>query len=145
MFLARLGSLNAIEQTRERPFWRSWLGGALPSADSLGRIASLMDLDSIRRLNRSLYARLKRSKTIRVPWHGLMLLVLDGHESHSTRRQCCAGCLQRKVHTAKGERIEYYHRHVTAMLVAENFQLLLDVEPQLPGENEVAVPGMKNW
>ena len=48
MFLARLGSLNAIEQTRQRPFWRSWLEGDLPSADSLGRVAALMDLDSIR-------------------------------------------------------------------------------------------------
>jgi hypothetical protein len=138
MFLARLGSLNAIEQTQRRRFWHSWLRGGLPSADSLGRIAALMDLDSIRDVNHSLYARLKRNKAIVVPWHGLVLLVIDGHESHSTRRRCCAGCLERKVRTAKGEIIEYYHRHVSAMLVAENFQLLLDAEPQLPGENEVA-------
>jgi hypothetical protein len=33
---------------------------------------------------------------------------------------------------------QYYHRHVSAMLVCGGIQILLDVEMQMPGEDEVA-------
>ena len=38
----------------------------------------------------------------------------------------------------KSERVQYYHRHVTAQLVFRNFSLLLDIEPQQPGDSETA-------
>jgi hypothetical protein len=38
MTLARLGSLNALEQTGQSSMWRRYLGGPLPSADTLGRV-----------------------------------------------------------------------------------------------------------
>jgi len=138
MFLSRLGSLNALEQTRTSPFWRKWLPASLPSADSTGRIFSLIDPDTVREVNRHIYTRLKRNKSIRSPYHGLMALVVDGHESHSSYKRHCDGCLKRKIPTVKGERIQYYHRHVTALLVGHPFHLLLDTEVQNPGEDEVA-------
>jgi hypothetical protein len=138
LFLARLGSLNALEQTRFSRFWRQWLGAAMPSADSIGRITACTEPDSVREAHQDLCTRLKRHKALQPTTHGLMALVLDGHESHSTYKRRCSGCLERKVKTKKGTRIQYYHRSVTAMLLGHQFPLLLDAEPIKPGEDELA-------
>lgn len=138
MVVTRLGSLNAVEQTRSSLFWRRFLGDALPSADTLGRVATQVHPDSLRRALRELYTCLKRNKALPPPWHGLMALVLDGHESHSTEHRHCSGCLERRISTTHGERIQYYHRHVTAMLLGRDFPVLLDAEPQRLGEDEIA-------
>lgn len=138
MIVGRLGSLNALEQTQPSSFWRHWLSAALPSADTLGRVAAQMDLAPVRRALLALYTCLKRNKALPPPRHGLMPLVLDGHESHSTERRHCPGCLERRISTSRGERVQYYHRHVTALLLGRNFPLLLDAEPQRQGEDEVA-------
>ena len=42
------------------------------------------------------------------------------------------------IHTQQGDRIQYYHRNVTLMLVSGKLRLLLDVESQGRGEDEVA-------
>jgi hypothetical protein len=138
MFMARLGSLNALDQTRLSQFWSTWIGGKLPSADSIGRIAAGLNHDDLRAVNHEIYNRLKRNKALTVPVHGLVVLVVDGHESHSTYRRCCGGCMRRLVKTAKGERIQYYHSNVTAQLLTADLYLLIDAEPQRPGEDEVA-------
>ncbi len=143
MFLTRLGSLNALEQTRESKFWSRWIAGDLPSADSMGRICAVVNHDDLRAAIHHLYSRLKRNKALVAPWHGLTTLVLDGHESHSTYRRRCTGCLEREitVKNRSGEtetRKQFYHRHVTAQLLTDSFPLLLDAEPIRPGEDEVA-------
>ncbi len=140
MLLARLGSLNAVSQTRAGGFWRRWLDGPLPSADSLGRVADLMEADTVRQVNHGLYERLKRNKALAGPVQaaGLIAAVLDGHESHATFRRCCPGCLSRTIHTAQGDRTQYYHRHVSLQLVTADLCPLIDAEPQRPGEDEVA-------
>lgn len=138
MMLTRLGSLNAVEQTQASAFWRRFLKDALPSADTLGRVASLMDPEPVRQALRELYARLKRNKALSPPRHGLMALVLDGHESHATENRHCPDCLERTISTLRGEHIQYYHRQVTAMLLGGDFPILLDAEPQRPGEDEIA-------
>lgn len=138
MFLARLGSLNALEQSRPGRFWRKWLGHPMPSADTVGRVCAVTEPADIRTLAHHVYSRLKRAKALAPPAHGLMGAALDGHESHATYRRCCPGCLQRVIHTAAGDRTQYYHRHVTIQLVAKDLYLLLDAEPLAPGEDEVA-------
>jgi hypothetical protein len=138
MIVTRLGSLNAVEQTRSSLFWRRFLKDALPSADTLGRVAAQMEPAPIRQALLDLYTDLKRNKALPPPWHGLMPLVLDGHESHSTEQRHCPGCLERTISTAHGEHVQYYHRHVTAMLLGRDFPILLDAEPQRPGEDEIA-------
>jgi len=138
MIVTRLGSLNAVEQTYSSGFWRRFLREALPSADTLGRVAAQMDPDPLREALRNLYTELKRNKALPPPWHGLMPLVLDGHESHSTEQRHCPACLERRIATAHGEHVQYYHRHVTAMLLGRDFPILLDAELQRPGEDEVA-------
>jgi len=137
MFLCRLGSLNALAQTCSSRFWNRYLGGALPSADTIGRVAALVDSADLRELQHHLYSRFKRMKALEPPAHGLMVAVLDGHESHATFRRHCPGCLQRTIHTAEGDRIQYYHRYVVLQLVGRDAHLMLDAEPIQPGEDEV--------
>jgi hypothetical protein len=138
MFLARLGSLNALEQTKDRGFWRQWLGTPLPSADSLGRILECTEPETIRQALHELYSQLKRNRALPATSHGLMALAIDGHESHATYRRCCAGCLERRVHTRSGWRTQYYHRWVDALLLSGKFPTWIDSEPIEPGEEEIA-------
>jgi hypothetical protein len=138
MVLTRLGSLNALAQTRPQPFWTRWLHAQLPSADTLGRVATQMEATDLRAIQRHVYTRLKRGKALPPPAHGLIAAVLDGHESHATFRRHCGGCLERTIHTVSGDRTQYYHRHVSLQLVGAGWTLLLDAEPQQPGEDEIA-------
>jgi hypothetical protein len=138
MLLSRLGSLNALEQTAASAFWRRWLRASMPSADTLGRVAAGMDLRSLGQAQQVLYTQLKRNKALPPTVQGLMALALDGHESHATFRRRCPGCLQRTVHTQNGPRTQYYHRHVTALLLAGEYPIFLDAEPLRAGEDEVA-------
>ena len=70
-------------------------------------------------------------------------MVLDGHENHASYLRHCSGCLERTIHGEKGDRIQFYHRQVTLLLLPgappgrEAVRLLLDQEPQRPGEDEV--------
>ena len=138
MFLARIGSLHALSQTRRSRFWQRWLGAALPSADTLGRVPETLEAEALRQILGRLYTRLKRNKALAPTAGGLTALVLDGHESHASYRRWCPGCCQRSVRTAQGEQVQSYHRWVTAMLLAGEQRLWLDCEPQRPGEDEVA-------
>jgi len=137
MSLTRLGSLNAVEQLKGSTKLRKFMGNALPSADSLGRIVNLIDTNTIREVNRQLYTRLKRNKALQPPKHGLVVLVIDGHESHCTYNRECDGCLKRKIQIGDKECIQQYHRNVTAHLVFRECRFQLDAEAQLPGEDEV--------
>lgn len=137
MFWARLGSLNAFENTASSRFWRPWLAGSAPSADTIGRVCATADTAALRKSIWRIYSRLKRNKAL-ARFGGLTVAILDGHETHASYRRHCVGCLQRTLHTQDGDRIQYYHRNVTLMLVTGKLRLLLDVEAQRPGENEVA-------
>ena len=76
MCLCRLGSLNALGQTKPSPFWRRWLGADLPSPDTIGRVACLVDLQGVRDLAHHLYDRLKRGKALVPPPHGLIAAIV---------------------------------------------------------------------
>jgi len=137
MMLTQMGSLNSLEQAKHSRFWRKWLGRELPSADTMGRGFSQIGLNSIRSLIHHVYTRLKRNKAIRKT-HGFPVLILDGHEHTSSYLRCCPACLRRRVHTREEERLQYYHRNVVAMLSGQEFPVLLDVEEQRGGEDEVS-------
>jgi Transposase DDE domain len=137
MFLARLGSLNSLEQLAESRIWRRILNGKKPcSADTLGRVFGCISSDTIRAVIHQQYTLLKRNKVLEPPQHGLIALVLDGHESHATYRRKCSGCLKRVLNEQEQE--QYYHRHVTAQIVCRQWSMLLDIEPQLSGETELS-------
>ncbi len=142
MFLARMGSLNALEMSGDSRFWKKWLAAPMPSADTVARVYSKMDAVPLREAIHEAYQRLKRNKAL-PDNRGISLAIVDGHESHVSYRRHCAGCLERTVHFTNGDRIEYYHRQVTLLLVTgapagrAPLRIPLDHEPQLPGEGEV--------
>jgi hypothetical protein len=136
MVCVRVGSLNAMEQARSGGFWSRWIGGDVPSADALGDAAASLSLDDLRAEAYRQYWVLKRNKAIKPLPGGFLVQVLDGHESGASYLR--PGSLQRKIKTAKGERVQFYYRHVAALLLHGGGQLLLDVEPQHPGEDEIA-------
>lgn len=138
MHWTRMGSLNALENAAPGGYWRKWIGGPIPKADIAGRITARFDLDEFRDLLQEHYRRCKRNKSLKPLPGGFFLLVLDGHEMGATYRRCWPGALQRAVTAKTGERIQYYLRHVAAMLVHAEGQLMLDIEPQQPGEWEIA-------
>jgi hypothetical protein len=137
MIAAQMGSLNALEQERGNPFWRRWLEGDLASADTTGRVYAGLEVEGLRFALRRIHTRLKRNKALKGR-HGLSVLIIDGHESSSSYLRCCRGCLERHIKTQEQERIQYYHREVLAMVSLERFPLLLDIEQQRPGEDEVS-------
>lgn len=138
MKASRLGSLNALEKRKEYTFWKRWLGEKPASADRIGDVYTEINLTDIRREIKEVYSKLKRNKVLPDVLDSSMLLV-DGHETYCSYLRDCAGCLQRTIHTKNGDRIQYYHRHVLGMLlVAGKFPILLDIEEQRKGEDEVA-------
>ena len=143
MFWARLGSLNALETVSTARFWKQWLGGAMTSADTMGRVHAAVDAGQLRDGLHHVYTCLKRNKALPLNL-GLNIAVLDGHEQHASYRRHCSGCRERTVKTEQGERIQYYHRQVTLMLLPgpgadrKPLRVLLDCEPMLPDEDEVA-------
>ena len=138
MFWSRLGSLNALEEHRRSRFWKQWLGRSPGSADTLGRLHAGLTPHDLRQGLHHLYSRLKRNKAL-LPIGGLRVAVLDGHETHSSYLRHCSGCLQRTLRTKHGDRIQYYHRNVTLLLLTgSELRVLLDQESQQPGEDEVA-------
>lgn len=138
MLWARLGSFNALEEERPCGGWRRWLGGDLHSADNLGQVVAVIDVDDIREGLRQHYALRRRKRTLRPVAPGLWPLILDGHEATSSFRRCCPECLRRTIHLKTGDRTQFYHRYVLALLLHAEGVVLLDIEPQRPGEDEIA-------
>src|SRR5260370_166891 len=102
----------------------------------MGRVYAKTDCDGYRRALHGVYHCLKRNKAL-PGIGGIQVAVLDGHERTASYLRHCQGCLERTIHTANGDRIQYYHRDVTIMITGERFRYLLDVEPQRRGEDEV--------
>ena len=141
MACIQAGSLNGIEQALRngpaRCVWHKWLGGDLPSADRLGEVAAILDVDQLRKVLVRHYQRRRRKKTLHAPKEKRFILVLDGHEYGASYYRCCKNCLNRTVHVQGEERIQYYHRYVLGYLFRGDGRLYLDMEMQLPGEGEI--------
>jgi len=138
LFLGRIESFHGLELTRRSPWWKDFLGQRLPSADTLARVSKLIDPDAVRQGLRLLYARLKRNKALPPLAEGRLALVIDAHESHTSYRRCCSGCLSRQVGPPGKERTQFYHRYVAAALIGgKQVFFFLDIEPILSGEGEV--------
>jgi len=136
-FMARLGSLNMFQQYGVNQSWCSWLGGKLPSADTMGRVAACIRLDDLRCVLGRQHRKNKRNKVMSRSKEGFRFLVLDGHEGVSSYKRFWKGCLKRIVHFQKEDRTQYYWRYVAAYLTNGKSRFLLDAEPQRPGEGEI--------
>jgi hypothetical protein len=143
LFWARMGSLNALEMSGASRFWKRWLGHPMPSAETMGDVHSKMEAGTLWEAIHQVYGYLKRNKAL-PDNRGISLAIVDGHESHASYLRHCAGCLERTIHCEQGDRIQYYHRQVTLLLVTgappgrQPLRMPLDHEVQRPGEDEVA-------
>lgn len=136
-----MGSLNEWEQTTVLPAWQKHLKiDVLPSADTVGAVASQLQCDEIRKVMKVVYRTLKRNKAFNSGFHdNLFFLVIDGHESFSSYLRSCEDCLKREIATAHGTKIQYYHRYAMGMLIsAGGISIPLDIEMQKNAEDEVA-------
>lgn len=133
LFASRLKSLNAMEEVLRRR-GRPLVGDKVPSADTLGYAYARLPPDGQRLMlvKTAALARRKkmlRHRKIRTPW----TVMVDGHELFSSFSRHCEKCLDREVKVAGEVRIQYYHRHVMAILV--------DAEPPMPFDLEMVEPG----
>ena len=88
----------------------------MPSAETMGNVYSRMDAGTVREAIHQVYGGLKRNKAL-PDNRGIPVAIVDGHESHARCRRHCSGCLERTIHSERGDRLQYYHRQVTLLLV----------------------------
>jgi len=138
MCATRRGSLNAMEIEGRLPKrLEAIVGPDLPSADTVGRVYSQMEIDGQREMLCRIAHQFKRNKGLTTPKScRLRFAAVDGHELFASRRRCCPECRQRTVIVNEKEVIEYYHRVVTCHLIGFEAAIPLDVEPIRPGEGE---------
>lgn len=139
LFVLRFRSFNMLEQELGRPRrWDAWVAGRKPSADTLGRGLSQLELDPLRQLVVTLNRAAWRGKAIHGrPGETYRVVAIDGHELWASRARCCEQCLQREVKTKGEPVVEYYHRVVVAQWVGVTPPAILDLERVSPGEGEV--------
>jgi len=83
MFATGRKSLNAVEAELRMPKRLDELiGKRKPSADSIGRIASVMDSGPLREMLCAFNRRIKRNKVLQTDWP-LRFAAVDGHEFFS--------------------------------------------------------------
>jgi len=137
LFVFRHRSLNAMEsKLHTGRFWRKLLGSRPPSADTMGRVFSLIDLESLRRCLIKWVQRLKRNKALdegRIA--GRIVAALDGHELFASFSRYCDACRHRLL--SPGKRKQGYHRIVAASIIGARIHPVIDVESQQPGEGEI--------
>jgi Transposase DDE domain len=138
MFCCRFPSFNSFVQQQPSQSLRRWLGGSgLPSADELAWASERIDLAGLRACLGHLHGTLKRNKVIG-PRRGWTVGALDAHEINASYKRGCDQCLQRKLKVGGVEKIQYYYRIVVLQIISEDFYFLMDLEPVLPGEDEVS-------
>jgi len=142
MFALRLPSFNAIENELRLPQrWDPWVGARKPSADTLGYVLKRMDLNTLRTGLVKINHAMKRKKILKSKCPPYFVAAVDGHELFCSFKRCCEMCLIREIEV-KGEIAkQYYHRVVVLQIVDAWPCLILDIEPILPGEGEVAAAG----
>jgi hypothetical protein len=137
LFACNRTSLNSLE--KDLIHFPSRLRGVVgphpPSIDTIGRVYSRADSDSLRQILVAVHHRLKRNKAL-ADGDDLKVVAVDGHEFFNSCKRCCKQCQQRTL-TIKGEQVvEYYHQGVVCHLIEHQLAVPLDVELLRPGEGE---------
>jgi hypothetical protein len=133
---------NLAEQTRRRR-WQHLCGLKGPiSHDVFEYVTERLNLEDLRRNLADVAKTLKRNKALEsCKINGLLFVSLDANEHCASRSRCCECCCQRQVEEtdAQGQKhkvTEYYHRYVFAQINGPKLNVLLDLEPIRPGEDE---------
>ncbi len=137
LFVLRQRSLNAMEGLLRQPRrMERLIGSQKPSADRMGQVLSLINPDQLRGLLSGINHQWGRNKGLKNTWP-FRVGAIDGHEFFSSRRRCCAQCLQRRLQIKGEEVIEYYHQGVVFYLIGLRAAIPLDIEMLGPGEGEL--------
>ncbi len=142
----RMGSyLDLAEQTWSRRRWRHLCGLKVPVHHEIfGYVTERMRPEDWRQNQAEVAKELKRNKALEsCKIKGLLFLSIDANEHFASFSRTCPRCCQRQVEVldAEGKKVkvtQYYHRYVFAHISGPKFNLMLDVEPILPGEDECA-------
>ena len=139
MFLLRMRSLHSFEQEgRNKTVWSRWVGGDVPSADTIGYVFSRFDCTLLRETLRSINRKVGLNKALYLgKVNGMIVVSIDGHEVFSSFSRCCPECSTRRVKTRDGEKILYYHSIVMCQVVGTPFNPILDLELVRSGEGEL--------
>jgi hypothetical protein len=136
--------LHLACQTRRRR-WRRLchLKGPI-SHDLFGYVTERLCPANWRQIQVAVVKTLKRNKALEsCKINGLLFLSIDANEHFKSRSRCCPCCCQRQIeitdaHGHKTKVTEYYHRYVVAQINGPRLNVVLDVEPIRPGEDECA-------
>ncbi len=142
----RIGSyLDLAEQTKSRRRWRHLCGLKAPvDHEIFGYVTERMRPEDWRQNQVQVAKELKRNKALEsAKINGLLFLSIDANEHFASFSRTCPRCGQRQVERLEpdGKKVkvtQYYHRYVFAHLSGPKLNLVLDVEPILPGEDECA-------
>jgi hypothetical protein len=142
----RIGShLDLAHQTKHRRRWRHLCGLKAPVQHEIfGYVTERMHPEDWRANQATLAKHLKRNKALEsCKINGLLFLSIDANEHFASFSRTCPRCCRRQVEVLDeaGKKVkvtQYYHRYVFAHLSGPKFNLVLDVEPILPGEEECA-------
>lgn len=139
----RVSSYFDLAQKTKKPRWQQLLGLKAPiSHDTLNYVTERFSLDDFRAILLSINQTLKTNKALEsCKINGLLFLSLDANEHFHSRSRCCAACCQRELEEKdqegqKQKFIQYYHRYVFAQINGPKIDVLLDLEPIRPGEDE---------
>jgi Transposase DDE domain len=139
----RVGSyLDLAAQTKRRR-WRHLIHWPKRiSHDAFEYVAERFRVADLRQALAQVAQQLKANKALASgKINGLLFLSLDANEHCHSRSRCCAQCSQRQIEELdeQGQKrivTEYYHRYVFAQLNGPKLNVVLDLEPMRPGEEE---------
>ena len=140
----RIGSyLDLAQQTHNRRRWRRLCGLKTPVHHEIfAYVTARMKPEDWRQNQARVAKELKANKALEsCKIKGLLFLSIDANEHFASFSRTCPCCCERHVEVRdpegkKVKRTQYYHRYVFAHLSGPKFNLVLDVEPILPGEDE---------
>lgn len=141
----RISSYLDLAQQTKRRRWRRLCGLLNPmSDDTLDYVTERLELADLRQALAAVAKTLKANKALEsCQINGLFFVSLDANEHCKSRSRCCECCCQRQVEETDSEGhkhklTEYYHRYVFAQINGPKINVVLDLEPIRPGEEECA-------
>jgi len=141
----RVGSHLDLAQQTQRRRWRRLCGLKAPlDHEIFGYVTERMQPADWRQNQVAVVKTLKHNKALEsCKIKGLLFLSLDANEHFHSRSRWCAQCCRRQIEIkeANGQKLkvtEYYHRYVFAQINGPKINVLVEVEPIRPGEDECA-------
>jgi len=137
--------LDLAQQTIDRRRWRHLCGLKGPVQHEIFAYATeRMKPEDWRQNQAQVAKRLKANKGLEsAKIKGLLWVSIDANEHFASFSRTCPFCCQRQVEVTdsqghKVKEIQFYHRYVWAHISGPKVNLVLDIEPIRPGEEECA-------